>query len=358
MSCANFLPLISRHLDGELTLSEKVEIERHLAGCASCRAALDQWRRQGKVLRGFFVKAALDEGFVRKVRAARAVAPAPKPSAGWIPRKAFRWVQAIAALAVIGFLVVQFYPGASRYSIATVINPGEGLQVRSSGATAWIPTTAGAQLVAGDWVRNPQPSAALIQLRDSSRVTLQQGTLAEIQDGSEEAAGEVLLLRGSVLSEAQSDTRDVHVRTASGVVAGGNARFEVRARNLSIPKLMLSEDNSETLTASVTPLSGVSVHEGVVRVEAAARTRDVTAGGAALFTPNQLAVVPERRQESRNISVALRPDPAIIRGGGLDSALLATEAVSTFRYAPTASRSGGCWKPPPARSSWGGRVSG
>jgi anti-sigma factor RsiW len=327
MSCANYLPLISRQLDGELTFSERNEIERHLAGCAGCRATQDLWRRQGTVLRGFLGKAALDESFVRKVRLARESAtPTAKPSARWMPGSVVRWAQAIAALAIIAFLVAQFFPGAARYSIATVINPGEGLQVRSSGASAWMPTIAGAQLLAGDWIRNPQASAALIQLRDSSQVTLQQGTLAEIQDGPEDSAGQVLLLRGSVVSEAQSEGRNVQVRTAAGRVAGGNARFEVQVRNLSIPRLMLSDDNSEVLTGSIMPLSGVNVEKGVVRVEAAARTRDVTAGAAAFFTPSQLAVLQDYQRDAQSISVTLKSDPAIIRGGGLVSALLATDA--------------------------------
>ncbi len=52
MSCTYYFPLISRLLDGELSPSEKEDVDGHVVGCETCRRALDDWRAQGTLLRG------------------------------------------------------------------------------------------------------------------------------------------------------------------------------------------------------------------------------------------------------------------------------------------------------------------
>jgi anti-sigma factor RsiW len=43
--CEKYAELASRYLDGELAGGEAAELERHLAGCAACRATLEEFRQ-------------------------------------------------------------------------------------------------------------------------------------------------------------------------------------------------------------------------------------------------------------------------------------------------------------------------
>ncbi len=54
MDCQHALPLISAHLDGELTPEERAALEAHLADCADCRAATEELRLQDAKLRRAF----------------------------------------------------------------------------------------------------------------------------------------------------------------------------------------------------------------------------------------------------------------------------------------------------------------
>src|SRR2546430_16502310 len=90
MSCPNYAASLSRLLDRELSASETVALERHLASCSQCRGTFEARRRQGLVLRAFFRSPALGEAFVGRVRAAargkRLGQPRPEraPPATWL----------------------------------------------------------------------------------------------------------------------------------------------------------------------------------------------------------------------------------------------------------------------------------
>jgi anti-sigma factor RsiW len=44
LRCVDLVEEISAYLDGELDDAERARIERHLEGCAGCRAAIDQFQ--------------------------------------------------------------------------------------------------------------------------------------------------------------------------------------------------------------------------------------------------------------------------------------------------------------------------
>ena len=44
LRCIDFVDEMTAYLDGELDDQERGRIERHLAGCAGCRAAVDQFQ--------------------------------------------------------------------------------------------------------------------------------------------------------------------------------------------------------------------------------------------------------------------------------------------------------------------------
>ena len=94
--------------DGELPPGERPAVEGHLAACADCRAALEEWK---KLSAAFFSRPAVEpsEDFVRGVM--DKVRSAPAPGRSWLDsaREAFafpRWALAGAAgLAAVIVLV-------------------------------------------------------------------------------------------------------------------------------------------------------------------------------------------------------------------------------------------------------------
>ncbi len=329
MSCANYLPLISRLIDGELSPSESAEIEGHVASCGACRRTLSDWQAQGAVLRGFLAKAALDEAFVRKVgTVARGRGPSAVPVVPLRKSRArlFRWAPAIAAAVVLAFVVVQFFPTIERHSLGKVLNAGDRLEVRTSGARGWSAIAAGALIRAGDWIRNPERSPAQILLLNSYKLTLHQGALAQVGSDGHSTAGELALLHGTVSSEADAPS-DLRVHTAAGVVSARKARFDVHLDQVALPNLLMSEDRSEILNATVLPVGGVRIGSGAVRLEGPAGSREIGAGNEAYFTPTQIAVVPERAAAPLGIVASLQPDrTGSTRAGLLSSSVVATEA--------------------------------
>ncbi len=93
MDCPQALPLLSTHLDGELTPEERAALEAHLAYCADCRAATEELRLQDAKLRRAFTP--------RRARAAtvadRVIASLQNQGTGqtgWLP-----WLASPLALA-------------------------------------------------------------------------------------------------------------------------------------------------------------------------------------------------------------------------------------------------------------------
>lgn len=100
MKCRMVKNLFSPWLDGELNPVEAGEFQRHIAGCASCRAELSEWQEISGIMRCMAEAVAAPEGFAGSVRARLSdVRPQrfPALSAGW--RKGL--VAAAAALVVV-----------------------------------------------------------------------------------------------------------------------------------------------------------------------------------------------------------------------------------------------------------------
>src|SRR5439155_6173606 len=162
MSCPNYAASLSRLLDRELSASETVALERHLASCPQCRGTFEAWRRQGLVLRAFFRSHALDEAFVGRVRAAaRAKRPGqPRPERAPL----VTWLRYAAAVLVVIVAVSLLFQGGDSLTLARVLSPGERLEVRAEGSPRWVPAAAGAALRSGDWLREASPGAAELLL--------------------------------------------------------------------------------------------------------------------------------------------------------------------------------------------------
>jgi anti-sigma factor RsiW len=99
-------PLIGAYVDGELELSAALELERHLASCASCTATLQELRTlrtslMAKELR-YAPPSGLDAAVRRQLRASRTGEDAPAAN----PR-AWRW--AISAMAFAALTLAIFF---------------------------------------------------------------------------------------------------------------------------------------------------------------------------------------------------------------------------------------------------------
>ena len=95
--------------DGELPAAERPEAEKHLASCADCRAALDDWKKAAASL---FAPADVgsSERFIQAVMRRIEDAPADRWSGFWsFPRLMF--AGSAAAFALVAFLVFPQFQG-------------------------------------------------------------------------------------------------------------------------------------------------------------------------------------------------------------------------------------------------------
>jgi len=101
MHCRRIESLLPPYVDGEARASEVAEIERHLAECAGCRAAVEAQRTVRIVLqaRGQAIAPHLPPGFRSRITAT--LGASPRPSLGWGGR-----LTAFAAAAVILLVAV------------------------------------------------------------------------------------------------------------------------------------------------------------------------------------------------------------------------------------------------------------
>src|SRR4030095_16272418 len=233
MTCPTYYPPLSRLLDGELALSEQAEVQRHLVRCEGCRRTLDTWRLQGLLVRGFFTRHAVGEDFVLKVREStqKVVEPVAKNR---LRANLLTGLQ-VAAVVLIAILVATLIllPGEN-LSLAEVLHPGERLDLLGANSESWMSGEAGARLHKGDWLRNVRISPVQILLRGSSRITLERGTLAQLQGSSRDAGNQLFLARGSMISDPYDARRGFQVGTPAGAITGSGASFGVSVRTLTL----------------------------------------------------------------------------------------------------------------------------
>jgi anti-sigma factor RsiW len=120
-SCADFESLIVRAADGVLDPVDRLRLDGHLAGCASCRVALDDQRTLASLVAAAFDSRPVP-GFTTRVLAHL------KPTESWLDRLDFRrwtwWVSPVAAgLALAAWLV------ASSTSTAIALEPAADVAV-------------------------------------------------------------------------------------------------------------------------------------------------------------------------------------------------------------------------------------
>lgn len=150
MNCDDLEPLVLEWADGSLPEAERPSVERHLAGCAECRALASEWRSLDATLvrRTQATAPALPTGFDQQVKAMIATATlsdaeqnqrrrklqaefesglASLKGSVWNWEDITRWMAYAGLAAVAGWTLVEFAPalnGALESAGLAAVNPG------------------------------------------------------------------------------------------------------------------------------------------------------------------------------------------------------------------------------------------
>jgi anti-sigma factor RsiW len=125
MNCERMETLWITYLDGRATPRERHEAEQHLAGCAACRARVEEFRGVWKLLEEV---PAVDPSPWFDARLRQRVAMEPGPSgwrrlAGWLPQP--RLALATLALVALGIWVASAPPRPAAHPPALAMNEQE-----------------------------------------------------------------------------------------------------------------------------------------------------------------------------------------------------------------------------------------
>ena len=235
LACQDFTEDLKRYARGDLSDARRLLIEDHVARCVACRRALNE-------LKG-----------TRKVVALPTVRPRRRPA--WQ-----RW--AVAAGVVLAMLYI------SRPAIDSALAPsGPRATVVSVSGTLYEPSgtvlAVGAELGEAEVVRTAAGSVAILELRDGSRVELNQRT--ELAVRAARSGDTIHLDRGDIIVQAAEQGRN---------------RLRVVTRD-SIASVKGTVFGVSTGTAG----SLVSVVEGSVEVAHTGYEALLTAGETAASSP-------------------------------------------------------------------------
>ena len=101
--CHEIRATLAAYVDGELTATDKIVVERHLVACADCRTAGERERRTGDLVRKGAERYPLAPHLAARLREALAAAPAARPQPHSVLRRA-PW--AIAASLAVALLAI------------------------------------------------------------------------------------------------------------------------------------------------------------------------------------------------------------------------------------------------------------
>ena len=89
MNCSEIHPLISARLDGQIAADQEPALNKHLAGCADCRALADALATQDERLRhGFAPRRQSAQALADRDQGPRAAASPHEDCAGILPQQA------------------------------------------------------------------------------------------------------------------------------------------------------------------------------------------------------------------------------------------------------------------------------
>jgi hypothetical protein len=230
--CKDFQALIPAYLRKELAPARSMLFQDHVHACVACRHALEQKRNA-------------------EVESKRRREPQPLSLPGW------RWAMGAVAVAAMVFAVIAFndglLPGQHRVR-GSVQSVSGALYAVSGDEVRVIP--AGYQISNGDRVRTAKDSSAVLRLADGSLIEM--GERAGVSLSREWRETTIHLDEGQVIVQASKQ------RTGHLFVATDDCLVSVKGTIFSVNHGLKG--------------SRVAVIEGVVRVDSAEGTSELTAG--------------------------------------------------------------------------------
>ncbi|MBI4577376.1 MAG: FecR domain-containing protein [Planctomycetes bacterium] len=250
-----YLGLVSRRMDGEATLAEDAELERHLGGCESCRAAATAWAEQAE---GLELLLARDRGEPASLAAAAMAALHARPArpARWrrvLGLGAAALAGAAASLAAVTWLAPRPPPPrelpVGPAVVLSLVGPAEVVQAPGAGPVA---LDTGVRLGMGAVVRTGAEGRLVLSLADGTELRLNEATELALEGPRAQR-----LLLGEVYARVAPDPRPLVIATAHG---------EARALGTALDLEATAEDTRLITVRGVVEL--VDLAGGRVRVEA------------------------------------------------------------------------------------------
>lgn len=247
--CADFRALLPGYVAKSLSDARNMLVEDHVHSCPDCRRALEELRGTRSKVRPFI---------------------APVRSA---PPSRMKWAIAAAVTLTAGataWTVYRMGPGSNEPIMALQQADGAVYHLASTGA---LPAGAGQDLQAGESVRTPAGSRAVLRLFDGSLVEMnERSELSVVRDWR---STRIRLDRGNIIVQAAKQ------KTGTLQVSSGDATVTVRGTIFSVNR--------------GTKGTRVSVVEGAVEVAQAGRNENLKPGGQTVTDPS-LAQVPVKEE--------------------------------------------------------------
>ena len=155
--CRGYLPLLSRHLDGQLREPKLGETLAHLEGCAYCQDALDSMREAGRRYRALPFLFGDDDAYAKRI-------DAELTSAGYwggprrrLPLAALLAAAALLALGLAGAGSALLLADDERAGAATTSTPPKTTSTQRTTTTVVVPTTTEATTTTAPATTKPTP---------------------------------------------------------------------------------------------------------------------------------------------------------------------------------------------------------
>ena len=247
--CADFRSLFPAHLAKTASDARRMLVDDHLRECVECRHAFDELRGVRSNVRAFV------------------------PRAETAPPSRMKWAIAAAVTLTAGATAWSVYrlgPGMSEPLVAVQTVDGSLYHLASNGA---FPAGEGQQFQAGEEIRTPIGSKAVLRLFDGSLIEMNERSELSVVRGWNST--KIRLERGNIIVQAAKQKR------GTLQVASGDAVVTVRGTIFSVNR--------------GTRGSRVSVVEGAVEVAQAGRNESLKPGGQTT-TDSSLATVPVKEE--------------------------------------------------------------
>ena len=230
--CADYRSLFPAYINKSLSDARRMLLDAHIHECGSCRKAFDEARGA-------------------RPRVVPFVAPAPRKSNGPQFQSMFqKWAIAAGLFAAVGTsswgIMKWLFPSASSSSqVASIQNINGGMLYQGN-----LPVTEGREIGAGESIRTPAGTRAVVKLHDGSLIEVNERSEMSVSRGWDGTT--IRLDRGNIIVQAAKQ------RSGSLMVSTSDALVSVKGTIFAVNRGVKG--------------SRVSVVEGSVQVEQKARS--------------------------------------------------------------------------------------